>query len=418
VIQMSHHTETSCILSDVLVPYSLVSRPDQFGGRRENDCLRGDLVIRNGRVQGLCPSAGQGGSKGVVIPKLTECHVHLDKCHSISRLQNIGRDLRAAIEAQAVDRAAWTPEDVRVRASGGIEELIAAGCGVARTHVDWGHGAAAVDAPMAWDVLRELSWAYRDQLTLQVAPLMGIDDLADLTIARHIAKRMTRADNVLGAFVLDQPNRQNGIDNAFAVADQFGLALDFHVDEGLSDGLNGLELIADKAIETGFQGPVLCGHACSLANMSGHNLQRVIDKIVQAGLTIAALPTTNLYLQGRRQGTPDRRGITLIHELRAAGVPVVIGTDNVCDAFCPIGRHDPRRSLSLAILAAHLDPPFGDLFPLITTNAERALGLAPNSVDGAAIGGLLLFDATSVSGALECSNAPRALSDVLKGEPA
>lgn len=66
---MRHNNETDCILSDVLVPYALVSRPDQSRGRGANGCLRGDLVIRNGRVQGLRPSAGQGGSKGIVTPK-------------------------------------------------------------------------------------------------------------------------------------------------------------------------------------------------------------------------------------------------------------------------------------------------------------------------------------------------------------
>ena len=230
-----------------------------------------------------------------------------------------------------------------------------------------------------------------------------------------IAKTIAETDGVLGTFVLDQPNRRAGIENAFQVADKFGLALDFHVDEGLDDRLDGLEIIADIAIETRFQGPILCAHACSLMNLNQTSLKRVSDKLVQAGITVASLPATNLFLQGRTTGTPDRRGVTRIPELSAAGVPVVVGTDNVRDAFCPLGRHDPRQSLALAALAAHLDPPYGDYLPMITTGARAALGLAPINVEGAAIGDLMLFDAPSTSDLLASVQGPMPLSSVLQG---
>jgi len=215
---------------------------------------------------------------------------------------------------------------------------------------------------------------------------------------------------------LDQSDRRVAIATAVRLAEKYGLALDFHVDEGLHHGLDGLEIIADTLIETGFQGPVLCGHACSLINLTGEPLQALLDKIARAGLTIASLPTSNLYLQGRNTGTPDRRGITRIGELRAAGVPVVVGTDNVRDAFCPLGRHDPRKSLELAALTAHLDPPFGDLLPMITTNAQTALGLSPTTVDGAAVEDLLIFDAASTSDCLTGTTEPKPLANVLTGD--
>jgi diadenosine tetraphosphatase ApaH/serine/threonine PP2A family protein phosphatase len=114
------------------------------------------------------------------------------------------------------------------------------------------------------------------------------------------------------------------------------------VDEGLDPALDGLELIADVAADMRFEGPVLCGHACSLASRNDDDVARIADKLADRGIAVAALPATNLYLQGRNAGTPDRRGITRLHELAARGVKIVIGTDNVRDAFCPVGRHDPR----------------------------------------------------------------------------
>jgi len=404
------------ILPAVKVPLSLVAQPARFGGDREQDCLCGDLVIRDGHVLRLERARSRQDGGGIVLPRLTECHVHLDKCHTIARMEGVGGDLQSAIAAQARDRETWTREDIVARASRGMDELARAGCGVVRSHVDWSHGSEATSPPLAWHVLSELTQQSRWQIDLQIAPLTGVDDLAHGAMARSMARIIAEKGRVLGAYVFDQPNLRAGIQGALRVADQFGLALDFHVDEGLQDGLHGLEIIADMAIATGFEGPILCGHACSLMNLNGDALKRAIDKIVRAGLTVASLPASNLYLQGRTAGTPDRRGVTRIAELRAAGVPVVIGTDNVRDAFCPLGRHDPRESLALAALAAHLDPPFGDYLPMITTSAKSALGLAPTYVDGAAIGDLLLFDATSSADMLAGTTRPRGLSEALKGE--
>lgn len=398
------------------MPVSTLSRPAQFGGLLYQGCLFGDLVLRGETIIGLQNSEEPGPPRHLVMPKLVECHVHLDKCHSIDRMQGVGGDLQAAIDAQARDLALWTEEDIRRRALRGLQELLHSGCRAVRSHVDWPHATPTTTPPIAWHVLNELAQEFQGRIELQTCPLTGIDDLVDLDVAESIARLAAGTSGVLGAFVFDQADRQQGIRNIFRVAEKFGLSLDFHVDEGLSDGLNGLELIADTALETGFEGPILCGHACSLANLNGDSLSKTIDKIARAGLTIAALPATNLYLQGRAGGTPDRRGITRIRELRGAGVPVVVGTDNVRDAFCPLGQHDPRHSLALAVLTAHLDPPFGDYLPMITTNAAQALGLAPADVDAAAIGDLLLFDAASTSDLLSGAGRPRPLSDVMKGD--
>ncbi|APE45465.1 hypothetical protein BOO69_12450 [Sulfitobacter alexandrii] len=348
----------------------------------------------------------------VILPALTEVHVHLDKCHTAHRLPAVGGDLRKAIEAQANDRSNWTADDLRGRMGRGLAELAAAGCGQLRSHVDWSDDARA---PLAWSILQEV--AADAPLTVQASPLLGVDKLAREGLADAIG-RQARAGGVLGGFVLDHADREAGVRAMFAAADRHGLALDFHVDEGLEQGLDGLALIARVAVETRFEGPVICGHACSLMNLSGDALRQTLDVVARAGLFVAALPTTNLYLQDRDRGTPDRRGLTRLHELRAAGVCTLIGTDNVRDAFCPVGRHDPRASLALAVMAAHLDPPLGDHLPMITTDAARALGLPKVEVDGATTADLRAFDAGSTDELLAAPHPPHALEDLLeRAEP-
>ncbi len=378
-------------LNDVSIPKSLVRDPAAFGGTDTGDTLHGRLHFTGGRAVRLdaVPPSHAGCT---VLPALVEAHCHLDKCHTIDRMGSVGGDLSVAIAAQAEDKANWTEKDLVARATQGLSEAHSAGCRTLRTHVDWSD---TPDAPLAWHVMAEVAQT-ASEVTFQRAALTGIDQMADRAFCDSVAKTVSEGCGVLGSFVLHHQSIADGLRNMFRAAERHGLALDFHVDEGHGD-FNGLEAIADTAIATGFEGPILCGHAVSLMDRTPDAFARITGKLQRAGIAICALPTTNLYLQGRTKGTPDRRGITRLLELRAADVPIVIGSDNVADAFCPMGAHDPMAALHLACLSAHLDPPLGRWLPSITTDARRALGLDAVFIDGAHIQDLLIADTQNLA---------------------
>lgn len=390
---LSGFSEPVKILRDVIIPRALLRRPDSFGGVVDGDCLRGDFYAGTNGPRRLEVAASTDAPR-LLLPALTEAHCHLDKCHSSARLGTVGGDLAQAIAAQTEDKANWTRDDLRHRMTRGLAELHSAGCEAVRSHIDWGGEAAP---PLGWSVFQDI--APDHPLTVQAAALTGIPQWADAAFCGAVAKHIAASrGGVLGAFVLhhDPADIKNGLRNIFAAADRYGLPLDFHVDEGLGS-YNGLEAICDAAIAAQFQGPLLCGHAVSLMDRDADALDRITDKLLQAGIHICALPTTNLYLQDRVSGTPDRRGLTRLRELQAAGVPIVVGSDNVADAFCPVGQHDPRAALHLAVMAAHLDPPFGQWLPAITLNAATALGIAPPFIDEAPLDSLRLCTAPSTA---------------------
>lgn len=374
---------------DVTVPAALVRKPEDFGGVKKGDLIFGHPVWRNDRLEALTAPKGTADTI-MVLPKLAEPHCHLDKCHTIARLGPVGGDLMAAISAQAEDKAQWTSEDLQSRASRGADEARRAGCALIRSHIDWGDTAAP---PHSWNVLTQ----YSDP-DIQWAALTGIDQMADPAFAKTVARAVAERHGVLGAFVLhhDKADIASGLAHCFALAETYGLMLDFHVDEGLG-GYNGLEMIADAALAARYEGPVLCGHAVSLMDKTPDEFKRIAEKLARANISICALPTTNLYLQGRRDGTPDRRGITKLRELHSAGVRIVTGSDNVGDAFCPTGQHDPMAALHLASLTAHLDPPLDQWLPMITTDAMIALGQSPVFVDGARSDALLMSTSQSTA---------------------
>lgn len=368
------------------MPLALLRAPEAFGGMLRGDLLVGAPVIEGGRLAGL---RAMPGPAPIILPALTDPHCHLDKCHTIGRLGPVSGDLGAALAAQNRDKQHWTEADIRCRATQGLREARAAGVGALRSHVDWSDG---TPAPLAWHILSELAQDM-DGGTLQLCPLTGIDRMAEPAFTETLAQAAAQAGGALGAFVQHHSDRRTGITAMFDAATRHGLPLDFHVDEGLNHR-NGLELIADIALARGHEGPILCGHAVSLMNRAPDDVARIADKLARAGIAVCALPTTNLYLQDRRAGTPDRRGITRLRELRAAGVRVLVGSDNVADAFCPLGQFDPMAALHLAGLTAHLDPPMGRWLPLITTDARRAMGLPAQHIEDTPLSHLRLSAAT------------------------
>ena len=91
---------------------------------------------------------------------------------------------------------------------------------------------------------------------------------------------------------------------------------------------------------------------------------RTIETVARAGISVVSLPMCNMFLQDRPPGrTPRWRGVTALHELKAAGVNVMIASDNTRDPFYALrrsrharglarGRADPASRLSLRRLGA------------------------------------------------------------------
>lgn len=394
------------------------------GGER---LLTRTLVIEDDRVVAAIGPRDEAvtahaiaGDGRIVMPALVEAHVHLDKCFTIDRLRLAGGGLLERIAAQARDKNRWTEADLRARAGRALEELHAAGVATARTHVDWGWGEDPAAEPPSWGVLRELREEWSGRVALQIAPLVDIDVFADASASARVAASVAQGGGVLGGFVYLQPRRHEGIARMVALASRHGLMLDFHVDEGLDPALDGLAVIAEEVIGQRHDGPVLCGHASSLANLAGDALAARIGRVAEAGLAVVTLPTSNLFLQDRSDGatarTPVRRGVTRLHELSAAGVTVAVGTDNVADAFMPVGCHDPMAALATAVMSLHLDAPLDQWLPLVTGGAARAIGVTPAaSIVGAALGDLVIAEARALPGLIGPGRRRR-LADFLAGQ--
>ncbi|MBS0340033.1 MAG: amidohydrolase family protein [Proteobacteria bacterium] len=328
-----------------------------------------DVTIDACVVKSIEPS--QQAARGTLLSGLVDAHAHIDKNFTVREVGAAEGDLFAAIGRAAAHRAGWTADALRVRMTRALDDAWRSGTRALRTHLDW----RDASPPISLAVFEALREAWRDRVELQFVALTPLDLFADAEAGVRVASTVKRAVGVLGAFIYRNEGIVHKLERVFDLAQDHGLALDFHVDEGLDAQATGLRTIAQLAIARRFTGRVTCGHACSLSVQDDAAAQDTLSLCAQAGIHLVALPTTNLYLQGAWDRTPLQRGITRIREAASLGVRTSLATDNVQDAFYPYGSYDLIETFGLGVQMAHLAPAF-DWLDAVTVSPARALGLA------------------------------------------
>lgn len=316
----------------------------------------------------------------LVLPAMAEPHAHLDKAFTADRVPNPTGDLDGAIAAMSQVRGRWSLVDIEERAERAARMLLVAGTTLVRTHVDVTRETGTRHAQALLAVRDRL----RGLMDIQVVALMGRPTSGD--DGRDQRKRLRElldmgVDGVGGAPYLD-PDPRAAHEGLVEIAAEHRVLIDLHTDETLDAGCRTLLDFADVVNATGFDGLATASHCVSLGMADADTQLRVAEAVAAAGLSVVTLPQTNLFLQSRGVTTAPARGLTAIGALRAAGVVVAAGADNVQDPFNLVGRGDPLETAALLVMAAHLPPQAA--YAMVSNTARRALGhdeltLAPGS---------------------------------------
>ena len=376
---------TSYRLTNARSPLCLIDGADLAADRDGLTLV--DLRVEDGRIASILPAgteapeAGPGLDLdgGIVLPRLVDAHVHLDKGHIWPRRRNPDGTFMGALENVMADREAnWTSEDVRARMDFGLRCAFAHGTSAVRTHID----SLGKQIGISWPVLAEMRAEWAGRVALQASPLFGIQFALD---AEHM-QAVTRAvkahgDGIFGCVTYMIPELAEALDIVFRTAIENGFDLDFHVDETNDPAARSLEYIAEAALRHRFTGKILAGHCCSLAVQAPQDEARIIAKVGQAGIAVVSLPMCNMYLQDRDGGrTPRWRGVTALHELKAAGVAVMIASDNTRDPFYAYGDLDLVEVLREGTRILQLDHGPTDFAAMIARAPAAIMGVADKGV--------------------------------------
>jgi cytosine/creatinine deaminase len=344
-----------------------------------------DLDVAGGRIAGISAAGSaltpedaalieQDG--GQVWPGLIDLHTHLDKGHIWPRAANPDGTFAAALEVVRADREAhWLAADVRARFEFGLRCAFAHGTVAIRTHLD-----CAPLHRITWPLFRDLRAQWSDRIALQGVSLVSLDDLRG-AFAEELADLVAESGGVFGCATFMSPDIDRQLDLVFALAAERGLDLDFHVDETADARARSLRHVAQAALRHRFDGRILCGHCCSLALQEPSEAERTLALVREAGIAVVSLPLCNLYLMNRAPGrTPRWRGVTLLHELAAQGIPVALASDNCRDPFYGYGDHDVLEVFREAVRIAHLDCPVGAWPAAVARTPAAIMGLPERGV--------------------------------------
>ncbi len=355
------------------------------------DLVRVDLGLEGGQLVAPAPGMAEVDLKGaMVLPAFIDMHTHLDKGQIWGRSPNPDGTFLGALEAAGADRERhWSSEDVRRRMDFALRGAFAHGTRAIRTHLD---SIPPQDA-ISWPLFAEIREEWAGRIDLQASSLAGCDLVLDPAF-EALADRVAAHRGTLGLFTYPMPDMPDRLRHFFRLAADRGLDADFHADETMDPSVNTLAQIAEAAIETGFQGRIVAGHCCSLSTMPEMQALRTLDLCAKAGVGIVSLPMCNLYLQDRRAArTPRNRGITLVHEAKARGIPVAFASDNTRDPFYAYGDLDMVEVLREATRIAHLDHSATDWVQSVLTVPAAMCGLPAPSLAPGAPADLVIFRA-------------------------
>ena len=355
------------------------SVPSALLGRSGGGIERLDITIADDRIAALTPTQpgpGRDLDGGLVLPAFVDIHTHLDKGQIWPRKENPDGTWLSALLAVASDRVGlWSAVDVGRRMDFALRSAYAHGTAAIRTHLD----SIPPQHDISWALFEEVRDAWRGRVELQAVALVSPDVLVDPKALDTVARRAKAAGGLMGGAMTVFDRSKEAMLRLVDKAGELGLDIDLHADETNDPRSQALEHLAEAVLETGYGGKVLAGHCCVLTVQDKPTQERTIAKVAEAGIAIVSLPMCNLYLQDRAAGghtTPMRRGVTLLHEFRAAGVPVAIASDNTRDPFYAYGDLDGLEVLREGARILHFDHPQDEAWSWARTVGADAAAIA------------------------------------------
>lgn len=305
----------------------------------------------------------------LLTPSFVEPHAHLDKAFLAERFDNPTGDLNGAITAMRDNRHLITFDDTVERAERAVRLLASNGVTVIRSHADTtiDNGLASVTA------LAEVRRRVTGLVDLQIValgawPVSGQEG-ADGRALLHDA--LGAGVDLVGGVPHLEDDPVAATETLMEIAAEHSVGMDLHTDETLDPCAVGLRLLAERVIASGFAHGVTASHCVSLGMQPESQQRATAELVAEAGISVVALPQTNLYLQARGHAVGAPRGLTAVAALRMANVNVAAGADNLQDPFNLVGKGDPLETAALMVMAGHLLPV--DAYATVTTNARIAV---------------------------------------------
>jgi cytosine deaminase len=290
----------------------------------------------------------------LTIPPYVDSHIHLDYVFTARKegALNGSGTLFEGIQRWSETKADLTIEEIKTRARKGIEKEVSAGVQYIRTHAD------VTDSNLtSLKALLELRDEMKDYVTIQVVAFPQEGMYAYRGGDELVEEALKMGADCVGAIPHYEYAREFGeksIHKTVELAVKYNKLIDVHCDETDDEQSRFLELLAALSYMEGIGDKTTASHTCSFGSANNSYAFRLMKLLKKADLNFISCPTENIYLQGRQDTYPKRRGLTRVKELNDAGINVCFAQDSMSDPWYPLGNGNMMMILDHGIHIAQM----------------------------------------------------------------
>jgi cytosine/creatinine deaminase len=381
-------------------------------GCRLPDGRLADVGTLDGRIAEIGSLTGRPAHRAVdcggllLTPGLVDAHIHLDKALLSARTPSVEGTVAEALRVTALAKRRFTVEDIGARARRALDAAVRAGTTAMRSHVE----IDPIVGLKGLEALSALKREYAPAIDLQLCAFAQEGIVRSPGTEALLARALRSGADLIGGCPYNDTDAHAQIDIVFRLAREFDVDVDFHIDFFDEPEHMDMLYVAEQAVRWGWQGRVAVGHASELAALEPADFERAAAILKDAGIGVIILPATDLYLMGRTDVRNVRRGLAPARRLLAAGVTVAVATNNILNAFTPMGTGDLALMGYLMTAAAHMgtDRDVADILAMLTEHPARMLRLPDYGLRVGARADLVLWETERPAEAVT-TMAPRRL---------
>ena len=351
----------------------------------------------------------------LVVPPYVDPHLHLDYVFTADMGQRNGSGtLFEGIQRWSESKGNMTVEAMKQRIYKGIQKEMLQGVQAIRTHIDVTEP-GLVGLKAALEVKSEL----KDILDLQIVAFPQEGMYAYKGGDELVEESLKMGADCVGAiphYELAREFGEKSIHKAVELAVKYDKLIDVHCDETDDIQSRFLELLNALVTIEGIGTKTAASHTCSFGSADNSYAFRMMNLLKKSGINFISCPTENIYLQGRQDTYPKRRGLTRVKELNDNGINVCFAQDSMSDPWYPLGNGNMMMILDHGIHIAQMMSPdeIVNALDLVTVNGAKTMNLNDYGIEVRKSANFIVLDAKNEFDAI-CERAA-VLSSVRHGE--
>jgi cytosine/creatinine deaminase len=356
----------------------LIIRNARLAGARYDE--RGvDIGVRDGAIVAIEPRLSAEGpqhdARGkLVSPGLIESHFHLDKAMTVDRVPyQPNRMARDHMQRTASIKHTFTYEDTYARAQATLEQCLLHGVTHMRTQVEVDPNVGLTGFQVIEQLRKDYAWA----IDLEACVFLQEGWTGVPGADENLVECLNRGAPVIGGGIRYDKDGAGQIRRVFELAKEYDVDVDFHLDGGYEVDQLDYPLVCELTDRMGWQGRVAFGHGSKFSCMPVEEQAAVGRRLAQSAVSLAVLPTTDLFNSGRHMEHSVLRGVTDANTLIENGANCTIATNNVLNAYTPYGDCSLTRIANLYanIVQRYGPKDLGVCFEMITERAAKLMRL-------------------------------------------